>query len=77
MTCKSARLHRKEIWNSVIVPIMKPSSDAATKADNVPDKKTEDDSPGIDAIKILQIVAGIICAIIVIWLIFHSILHVF
>lgn len=54
---------------------MKPGNDAKKTTDNSvtsPDK----DGEGVDALRILQIVAGVICAILVIWMIFHRILHI-
>jgi len=54
---------------------MKPGNDSKKSDDNSvirPDK----DSEGVDALRILQIVAGIICAILVVWMLFHSVLHI-
>jgi hypothetical protein len=40
------------------------------------EKKSDRDNPGIDFLQVLQLGGGIICAVIVVWLILHSILHV-
>ena len=55
---------------------MKQGSDSDKKLDSksVKDPITED--KGIDAFKVLQLVGGIICAILVVWIIFHSLLHI-
>jgi len=54
---------------------MKPGNDSKKTNDNsvTPFDK---DSEGVDALVLLQLVAGIICAILVAWMIFHSILHI-
>jgi hypothetical protein len=68
--------YRKEIWNSSLLSVMKQDSDSDKKPESksVGDPVKED--TGIDAFKVLQLVGGIICAIFVIWMIFHSILHI-
>ena len=35
------------------------------------------DGEGIDALKALQVIAGFLCFILLVWIIFHSLLHVF
>jgi hypothetical protein len=67
--------HRKDITSSSLYPVMKPGNDSKKSNDNSmtpPDK----DGEGMGALMILQIVAGIICAILVVWILFHSILHI-
>jgi|GEM_PF-1573390 len=68
--------YRKEIWISSLQLVMKQGSDSDKKPDSksVGDPVKEDE--GIDAFKVLQLVGGIICAMFVVWIIFHSILHI-
>ena len=68
--------YRKEIWNSLLHPAMKPDSDSKKKSDSDSVTPIVTDGEGIDAFRILQIVGGIICAMFVVWIIFHSFLHI-
>jgi hypothetical protein len=56
---------------------MKPGSDSNKTHGSDPVREPVKDDEGIDSLKVLQIVAVIICTILVAWLIFHSILHIF
>jgi len=55
---------------------MKQGSDSDTRPDRKSVGEPVKEAEGIDAFTVLQIVAGIICAIFVFWIIFHSILHI-
>ena len=55
---------------------MKQGSDSDKRPDSKSVGEPVKEDTGIDAFKGLQIAAGIICAIFVVWMIFHSILHI-
>jgi hypothetical protein len=55
---------------------MKSGSDPIKKPDSESVKTTDDDNQGMDALKVLQIGAGIICLILVIGFILRNVLHI-
>jgi hypothetical protein len=69
--------HRNDIWRSSLYQDMKQGSNSEKKPDSkfIADPVKADE--GIDAFRVLQIIGGIICVILVVWIIFHSILHIF
>lgn len=67
---------RKDIRGSSLYPVMKQGSDSEKRPDSKPVGEPVKEVEGIDAFRVLQIVGGIICAILVVWIIFHSILHI-
>jgi len=55
---------------------MKQGSDSDKRPDSKVVGEPVKEDEGIDAFKVLQLVGGIICAILAVWMIFHSILHI-
>jgi hypothetical protein len=55
---------------------MKPGSDAVKKPGSDSVKKTDSDNEGIDAFRVLQVVAVTACLILIIGFILHSVLHI-
>ena len=68
--------YRKEILNSSLQSVMKQGSDSDKRPDSKVVGEPVKEDEGIDAFKVLQLVGGIICAILAVWIIFHSILHI-
>jgi len=68
--------NRKEIWISSLHFVMKQGSDSDKRPDSKVVGEPVKEDEGIDAFKVLQLVGGIICAILAVWMIFHSILHI-
>jgi len=70
-------VYRKEIWISSLQLVMKQGSDSEKKPDSKSVGDLVKEEEGIDALKALQVISGIICAVLVIWILFHCILHLF
>jgi len=55
---------------------MKQESNSDKKPDSKSDREPVNEDEGIDAFRVLQIVGGIICVILMVWIVFHSILNI-
>ena len=55
---------------------MKSGSNPIKKPDSESVKTTDDDSPGIDAFRVLQVAAVIVCLILFIGFILRNVLHI-
>jgi len=58
-------------------PVMKSGKDSDKKSDSDPIIESMSDNHGIDFIRAVQIVVGIVVSFFIVWITLHNILHIF